>query len=278
MSGPRRNRQSAKPALREDVFLPTSGPSVAPRAIGVAELVRRLGEVEGKLQASERDRAADAELIGNLLGEISDRERRIKALEARAVDDDARRVELEAELALIASRTSIDGDRSRILEDALNRTDGLFAELLRRLSEAHGGDADVSQLHDLLAVTLGALDLTRTITAETALKLERTRDAMGNVGAREAERAIGETCGRAREALDVSVPLDRSIARVVDRLREIERRERELGELRGDLLTDAGELVFEVQQLRDAMGNLARRPGSIPRMRRPPSKLPPRRR
>jgi hypothetical protein len=278
MSGPRRTRSSARPAVREDVFLPTTGPSVAPRAVGVAELVRRLGEAESKLQSSERDRAADAELIGNLLGELGERDRRIKALEQRAIDDETRRVELETELAMAESHPQVDDERTRELEEALKRTDALFAELLRRLSDAHGGDVDVSQLHDLLAVTLSTLDLTRTFTSETKQKLEETRAAMGNVGAREAAAGLGETVARARGVLDVSVPLDRSIARVVDRLRDIEKRERELGELRGDLLHDAGELVFEVQQLRDAMGNLARRPGSIPRMRKAPSKLPTRKR
>lgn len=266
-----------KSAVTEDVFLPTSGPAIPQRAVGVAELLRRLGEAESKLATSEKDHAADAELIGNLLGELGERDRRIRDLEQRALDEESRRVELETELATL-SRASNERDRTRALEAALRRTDGLFAELLQRLSAAHGGDTDVSQLHDLLAVTLTTLDFSRTITAETAKKLDDTQAAISNMGARDAARGIGETLGRARTVLDASLPLDRTIARVIDRLREIEKRERELGELRTELLNEASHLVAEVQQLRDAMGNLARRPTSIPRMRKAPSKLPTRRR
>ena len=275
MTGPRRTRSTAPPVAREEQFLPTSGPGVS-RAVGVAELLRRLGALEAKLQTSEGDRAADAELIGNLLGELADRDRRIKALEERAIEDETRRVDLETELAMVESRTTFDGDRTRVLENALRRSDGLFGDLLRRLSDAHGGDTDFSSLHDLLAVTMSTLDFSRTVTSETAKKLDDTRVTMGNINARDAEQGLAARLGRANAVLEVSVPLDRTIARVVERLRELERRERDLGELRSELLTEAGELVFEVQQLRDAMGNLARRPGSIPRMRKAPSKLPPR--
>lgn len=276
MSGPRRSKSTQRPAVREDVFLPTSGPGVPQRSVGVAELVRRLGEAESRLQAVEKDRAADAELIGNLLGELADRDRRIKALDQRALDDEAKLVDLETELAMVESRTSAGDDRSRELEAALRRSDTVFAELLRRLNAAHGGDTDLSQLHDLLAVTLGTLDLARAITTETARKLDETKSAMTNIGARDAERGLGQTLVRAETAVALTMPVDRAIARMVDRLRDVERRERELGELRGSLLTDAADLIAEVQELRDAMGNLARRPGgSIPRMRKPP---PPRRR
>lgn len=273
MTGPRRTKSTARPAVREEVFLPTSGPGVS-RAVGVAELLRRLGELEAKLATSETDRAGDAELIGNLLGELAERDRRIGALEQRAVEDETRRVDLEMELTMVESRTSLDGDRTRLLETALRRTDGLFAELLRRLSDAHGGDENLSSLHDLLAVTMGTLDFSRTIAAESAKKLDEGRMAMHNIGARDAEHGLAQTLGRANVVLEVSGPLDKTIARIVGRLREIERRERDLGDLRSTLLTEAGELVFEVQQLRDAMGNLARRPGSIPRMHKAPAKLP----
>lgn len=278
MAGPRRTKSSeiARPSLREDVFLPTSGPGVSPRAVGVAELLRRLSVAEAKLQASEKDHAADAELIGNLLGEIADRDRRIKGLEQREIEREAQLVELETQLTTVASRSSMVDDRTRELETALRRTDGLFAELLHRLNESHGGESDLSELHDLLAVTLGTLDLTRTIGAENARKLDEVRTAMSNVGARDVERALGATHARAQHVLDVSVPLDRAIARVVDRLRDIEHRERDLNDLRGELLSEAGALILEVQSLRDAMGNLAKRPGSIPRIGKP-ARSPPRR-
>jgi chromosome segregation ATPase len=280
MTGPRRTKSTQRPAVREDVFLPTSGPGVPQRSVGVAELVRRLGEAESKLQAVEKDRAADAELIGNLLGELADRDRRIKALDQRALDDEAKLVDLETQLAMVESRTSAVDDRTQELESALRRTDSMFAELLRRLNAAHGGDTDLSQLHDLLAVTLGTLDITRAITSETARKLDETKSAMGNIGAREAERGLAQTLQRAEAAVALTMPVDRAIARMVDRLRDVERRERELGDLRGGLLEDASMLIAEVQQLRDGMGNLSRRPGgSIPRMRKaPPSKLPTRKR
>ncbi len=271
MTGPRRSKSTQRPPVREDAFLPTSGPGVPQRSVGVAELVRRLGEAESKLQAVEKDRAADAELIGNLLGELADRDRRIKALDQRALDDEVKLVDLETELAMVESRTSAVDDRTRELEEALRRSDTVFAELLRRLNAAHGGDADLSELHDLLAVTLGTLDLARAITAETARKLDETKSAMTGVGARDAERGLGETFRRAETAVALTMPVDRAIARMVDRLREVERRERELGALRTTLLTDAADLIAEVQALRDAMGNLARRPGgSIPRMRKAP--------
>jgi chromosome segregation ATPase len=280
MTGPRRTRSSDKttqPAKpRQDVFMPMSGPGVSSRPVGVSELVRRLGEAESRLQDTERDRAADAELIGNLLGEVAERDRRLKALQTRAVDDEARIRELEDSVA----RLSVDngaGDRARDLELALRRTEAVFGELLDRLATAHGADGDVSELHDLLAVTLGALDLTRTFAAEDARKLEDTRAAMGNAGQREVERALSVTIDKTEDVLAKSGPVDRSLARVVDRLREIERRERELGDLRAALLDEAGALLADVQQLRDSLGALATTGAGAAR-RRPPSKLPTRRR
>jgi hypothetical protein len=282
MSGPRRTRSSDKttqPAKpRQDVFMPMSGPGVSSRPVGVSELVRRLGEAESRLQESERDRAADAELIGNLLAEVAERDRRLKTMQTRAVDDEARIRELEDSVA----RLSVDsgaGDRARDLEQALRRTEAVFGELLHRLAGAHGAEGDVSKLHDLLAVTLGALDLARTFAAEDVRKLEETRAAMGNVGQREVERGLAVTIERTEDVLTKSGPVDRSLARVVDRLREIERREREVGDLRTALLEEAGELLADVQQLRDSVGVLATTgEGAPPPRRRPPSKLPTRRR
>ena len=281
MTGPRRSKSSDKQTLparpREDVFLPISGKGVSTRPVGVAELLRRLGEAESKLQSSERDRAADAELIGNLLAEVAERDRRLKGLDARVVDDEARIRELEDSVA----RLSVDsgaGDRARELELALRRTEAVFGELLGRLAREHGGDADLSTLHDLLAVTLGALDLTRSTASDDMRKLEETSAAMANVGQKQVERDLNVTLDRTRAVLDKSGPVDRSIARIVDRLRDIERHEREVGALREALLAEAGELLADVQQLRDTVGVLATTGEQAAPRRRPPSRLPARRR
>jgi chromosome segregation ATPase len=280
MTGPRRTRSSDKQTLRaknrEDVFLPVSGTAVSTRPIGVAELVRRLGEAESKLHESERDRAADAELIGNLLAEIAERDRRLKSLDGRMSDDEAKIRELEDAVDRL-SRDTGAGDRARDLELALRRTQAVFGELLHRLSSAHGGDSDLSTLHDLLAVTLGALDLTRSFTSEDSRKLDELRAAMANVGQTDVEHSLTVTLDRTRDVLDKTAPVDHSIARIIDRLRDIERREREVGDLRSELLGEAGELLGDVQGLRDSVGVLAMTGEAAPR-RRPPSKLPTRRR
>lgn len=240
---------------------------------GVAQLAARsatkLAELEAKLASSERDRAADAELIGNLLAEIAERDRRIRSLEAE-LEANADRI-LALEVA-DASHLSTD-ERVSALEQAVARDDAVFAEVLRRLSAKNGtADPLPSELHDLLAATLSAIELTRTMTGATNDQVEQMLLAVHD--GPDVERGLAATLKRGQRAEAAAAPADHSVARVVDRLREIERRERELAGLRERLLDDAATLVGDVRALGDAVGNAARPPERArPPLRRRPSSL-----
>ncbi|MBI2395877.1 MAG: hypothetical protein HYV09_40310 [Deltaproteobacteria bacterium] len=248
---------------QEEVLVSTS----PPKPTGVAELLRRLGELESKLESSEREHASDAELVGNLLAEVAERDRRLRALAAQAEADGDRIRALE-----IASQ-SFESSDVQPLEEALSRDEALFAELLRRLAARHGNDRDVpSELHDLLAATLGALDAARVATGETNTKVAEIRAAIR--GGPEVDRALGQTLARGEEAAAALGPVDRAIARVVERLRDIERQERELEDSRTRLLEDAAQLIETVRGLGAALGR-AVTPAERPRppRRRPSLKL-----
>lgn len=230
---------------------PNREAAAPPKPMGVAELVRRLAETESRLQNVDRDRAADAELIGNLLAEVADRDRRLRQLEAQAGEQAA---------------------RTRELEETLARAHGVFDEVLRALRDEHrpNGEA-VSDLHELLAVSVGALELTRGTASSAARKIEDARLAIRAPA--DVEAALDATLGKARRARDGVEPVDRAIAQVVDRLRDLEHRERELGELRDALQSDARALVEGVTSLRTWMEPFA---GDEPRPspRKKPSRLP----
>jgi hypothetical protein len=140
---------------------------------------------------------------------------------------------------------------------AERHTDAVLGELLHRMSRAHGGGTDFSSLHDLLAVTLGALDLARNVATRDARALVDDVTAVTNTAPREIEQALTATLDRTCDVLDRSAPIDRVVARIVARLREIEERERDLAALRDEVLAEAGELLANVHELRDAVGVLA---------------------
>ena len=268
MVQPRRSTRGSvrlqAPVLEERVFpIGAQAPSRAAVDVG-----RRLEEVEAKLRETEQDRAADAELIGNLLGEIGERDRRLRALEAQAETDGDRIRALE-----IADASQLDADeRVRALEDALAADQALFGEVLARLSARAGNDTDVpSELRDLLAVTLAALELTRRTTAAHVDTLEQIQLSVR--GGPDFEAGLEANLDVGRQADAAVTPVNEAIDRVVAQLRQIEGAEQELARLRGLLLADTTTLVAEVRGLGSALGRAAHPAGSKP----PPLRRPKRR-
>lgn len=251
------NRKSSRGILRvraplqEEVLVPIG--AVQPPRVGVPDLVRKLASLEAKLRESEQDRAGDAELIGNLLGEIGDRDRRIRALEAQIESDGDRIRALE-----IADQSQLNtDDRVSALEEMIALDDVVFAELLHRLSERSGTAEPLPiELHDLLAVTLAALELARTTTSATNDTIEQVRLAIR--GGPQVEAGLAASLQRGQEADAAIAPVDKAVGRVVDRLREIERRERELSAMREELLADSTRLIGDVRNLGGALGRAAR--------------------
>jgi hypothetical protein len=161
----------------------------------------------------------------------------------------------------------------RGLEARVAHDEAVFTELLRRLSEKNGTAEPIpSELHELLAVTLAALDVTRTTTGAVNTKVERILLAIR--GGPEAERGLVATLTRGQAAESAVAPVDRSITRVVERLRDIERRERELSLVRDELLDDAALLIAQVRRLAGALG-VAATPAerTRPPQRRRPSSM-----
>lgn len=263
---PPRGRTTAPPPTQPERRLVASDRPVKkealPRAMAVSDLLRRLSEAESKLAQKDREHAADAELIGSLLGEVAERDRRLRDLE---------------------TRSETGAKRTRELETTVARTRAVFEEMLRRLRDS-GGQADgTSELHDLLAVTLAALDVTRTTTAESVRRIERTRDALSPL-ARDVEDSFAESLSRARIAHDGAGPADRLVARIIDRLRDIERRERELVGERDALMVDVDSLLEAVRDLHGDVGRLMGERRAAPtapdttRQRKRPSRVPTKRR
>lgn len=265
---PSRGIPRVRPKVQEEVLVPL-GAVARPNAVGVADLVKKLGELEKRLHESEQDRAADAELIGNMLAEIGDRDRRLRSLEAQLEAEGDRVRALE-----IADASTLGSDeRVAALENALALYDGVFGEVLRRLSHEFGNAEPIpSELHDLLAVTLASLDVTRAMTGATNEKVEQILLAVH--GGPEVERGLLATLRRTQAAEDSVSPVDRAVAKVIDRLRDIERRERELAILREGLLEDATKLVAGVRALSTALGQASLPPErQRPALRRRPSSL-----
>ncbi len=251
MSVPRKTGRGSvrlRVPIQEEVLIPIGSVQAPPHA-GPRDLMRKLLDLEAKLRETEHDRESDAELIGNLLGEIGDRDRRLRTLEAQleAEADRVRALEIAD-----ASQVNTD-DRVRALEETVAIDDVLFAEFLHRLSERAGTANSIpSELHDLLAVTLSALELARTTTGATNDGIEQIRLAVR--GGAEVDAGLADSLLRGEQAELAIGPVDRAVSRLVDSLRELERRERELSVLRDELLDDAARLIGDVRNLGNALG------------------------
>ncbi len=252
---------------------------------GIAELIRRLSEAEARLQSQERERDAEAEMMGTLLGQLGERDRKIKAMAARMAADEERVRALEEAL----QRTSADGESLRGLGEALERASE-FAERVeglefavekastffhRVLTKLHSElEEQESDLPELLATMVMTLDETRQATELSLKKVEEQRAAMASLRNYDVDEGLAGTLERGRAVAVGTEPVDSAISRVVERLREIERRERELDQQRDALINESRDLLGDVHALHATMGRFAeaprskaKRPGQPPKRR-----------
>jgi chromosome segregation ATPase len=241
-AAPKRTSAAKVPIARTSLVAKTG--STPPKAVGLAELLRRLASLEAKLGERDREREDDAETIGGLLAEVADRDRRLLAAETRAAS----------------------------LVSTLARADAIFEQIVAHYEGSGPSRTALDDLRALIAVTLAAVDATRSSVGENVRALEEARLAATTLRSPSAADRIEGNLARARRAQGETAPVDRGVAKVADRLRELDRRERELAVVRAGLFDDARALLGGVEGLRDALEKCAEPP------RKKPSKLPAKRR